>query len=125
VAIWRSEAADGRVRIVGRLDNVIISGGEKVAAEEIEAALAAHPAVNAALVFAMADPRWGQRPVAVFTSDAPITKDALRDWLRPRLASYKQPADLMQVASLPLTGSGKPDRQQARADYQNAVRERS
>ncbi|MEX0451491.1 AMP-binding protein [Spiribacter sp. 218] len=119
------EAADGRVRIVGRLDNVIISGGEKVAAEEIEAALAAHPAVNAALVFAMSDPRWGQRPVAVFTSDAPITMDALRDWLRPRLASYKQPADVMQVTSLPLTGSGKPDRQQARADYQNALRGRS
>jgi fatty-acyl-CoA synthase len=119
------EDADGRVRILGRLDHVIISGGEKVAAEEIEAALVAHPAVHGALVFAVADSRWGQRPVALFTSDEPLAVDALRDWLRPRLGSYKQPADVMQVASLPLTGSGKPDRQRARVDYQNAIGERS
>lgn len=107
----------GQVRIIGRLDNVIISGGENVAAEEIEAALADHPDVDGALVFGLPDATWGERPIAWITGPAPNASAAIAAWLAARIARFKQPAAIYVVDALPVTGAGKLDRRAARAAH--------
>lgn len=104
----------GHVFIVGRLDNVIVSGGENIAAEEVETVLREHPDVTGAIVFGVSDPHWGARPVAWLTGPAHDATATLAGWLEERLARFKHPAMIEVVDTLPLTGAGKPDRRQAR-----------
>ena len=116
------EDAEGRVFIIGRLDNVIVSGGENIAAEEIEAVLREHPAVSGAMVFGVPDERWGERPVAWLTGPAHDALGEIRAWLDRRLARFKHPAMLHVAESLPLTGAGKPDRRRARQQHIRATK---
>ncbi|WP_235012770.1 MULTISPECIES: class I adenylate-forming enzyme family protein [Spiribacter] len=111
------EDAAGRVFIVGRMDNVIVSGGENIAAEEVESTLLQHPAVTAALVFGVPDPHWGARPVAWVTGPGRVPTDEVGEWLHGRLARFKHPALIEAVGELPRTGAGKLDRQAARHQY--------
>jgi len=108
---------DGRLIVVGRHDDVIVSGGEKVAPAEVEAALRSHPAIADVGVVGVADPRWGSVPVAVVVlrADAMATSDDdLRAHAAAHLASYKIPARFVRVAAIPRDGLGKV----ARADLQ-------
>jgi len=111
------EDAEGRVFIVGRMDHVIVSGGENIAAEEVENTLLEHPSVTAALVFGVPDARWGARPVAWVSGPEGVPTDEVGEWLHGRLARFKHPALIQAVAELPRTGTGKPDRQAARRCY--------
>ncbi|PWG61351.1 class I adenylate-forming enzyme family protein [Spiribacter halobius] len=113
------EDAEGYVTIVGREDNLILSGGENVSPEEIESVLLGHPAVSAAVAFGVSDERWGEAPVVLVVAEGEGgDPEALRGWLRERLAGFKQPREIRAVAEVPLTGAGKPDRNAARASYQ-------
>ncbi|HST87167.1 MAG TPA: 2-succinylbenzoate-CoA ligase, partial [Ktedonobacterales bacterium] len=88
----------------------IISGGENVYPAEIEAALLAHPAVAEAGVCSIADPTWGQLPVAFVHLRPPaaaVTPAALLAFLHPRLARYKLPRAVHLVGPLPRTAAGK------------------
>lgn len=107
------EDESGRVSIVGRVDNVFVSGGENIAPEEIETVLLDHEAIAEAGVFPAADPHWGAVPVAVLVAAAGAglpDADALGDWLSGRLARFKHPRRYIRVQSLPRTGAGKVDR---------------
>ena len=115
------EDAEGRVFIVGRIDNVIVSGGENIAAEEVERLLGEHPAIKGVMVFGVPDERWGERPVAWLTGPAHDALPGIRDWLDDRLARFKHPATLQVVEALPVTGAGKPDRRRAREAYIQAT----
>jgi o-succinylbenzoate---CoA ligase len=85
----------GRLRVLGRTDTTIITGGEKVDPAEVADVLRAHPAVDEVAVFGRPDPDWGERVVArVVTDGEPPTLDVLRDWVRARLAAYKAPTEL-------------------------------
>ncbi|MCP1676253.1 fatty-acyl-CoA synthase [Natronocella acetinitrilica] len=115
--VWSGDLAvedeDGMIRIVGRADNMFVSGGENVSPEEIETVLAGHASVTQAGVVAVADDRWGQVAVAaVVAPDA--ESDVLLDDLRRRcsqeLAAFKRPREIRVVEGLPLTGAGKLDR---------------
>lgn len=101
---------EGFVFVVDRLKDMIISGGENIYCAEVENALAAHPAILESAVVGRASDRWGEEPVAYLVlregRSAP-TLDELRDWLAPRLASYKQPKAVMVVEELPRNASGK------------------
>ncbi len=100
----------GRLTVLGRIDSLITSGGEKVWPEEVEAALAHHPKVADVAVAARPDPEWGERVVAhVVPSDPddPPTLQDLRSFLSPRLAKHKAPRELVLVPRLPRTSSGK------------------
>lgn len=102
--------ADGLLTVNGRLDDLIISGGEKVWPEEVEAALGDHPAVADVAVAGRADPEWGTRVVAfVVPSDphAPPTLDALRAHAAQSLPRYKAPRELVLLPELARTASGK------------------
>ena len=101
---------DGRVAVLGRRDDLVISGGVNVHPDEVEAVLATHPGVAEVAVAGRADPEWGQRVAAfVIPRDPrrPPTLDDLRGHARERLAAAKAPRELVLVPSLPRTPSGK------------------
>ena len=100
----------GELRVAGRRDALIISGGENVSPREIERALLAHPAVADALVAAAPHERWGTVPVAAVTlrPGAAATPEALRAHCRTLLAAFKVPERIDIVTELPRGQSGKP-----------------
>lgn len=104
--------ADGRLRFVGRDDDVISSGGYRIGPAEIEDCLIAHPAVQMAGVVGQPDPLRGQI-VAAFVTLAPghAPSDALRaeiaDHVRSRLAAYEYPRAIHFLDQLPTTTTGK------------------
>jgi O-succinylbenzoic acid--CoA ligase len=101
--------ADGRLTIVGRKADTIISGGENVAPAEVEAALAEHPAVAEAAVLGRPDAEWGEAVHArvVLRPGMSASPEQLREHCAARLARFKVPKDVQLVTALPRTGSGK------------------
>ncbi|MBA9005651.1 AMP-binding protein [Thermomonospora cellulosilytica] len=106
---------DGRLRVLGRVDDVINTGGEKVLATEVAAVLARHPRVGDVVVVGRPDPEWGERVTAVVVPDGdPPTLAELRDLVRATLPVYAAPRELDLREAIPLLPSGKPDRQALR-----------
>jgi acyl-CoA synthetase (AMP-forming)/AMP-acid ligase II len=104
---------EGWLRIVGRLKDVIIRGGENISASEVEAALEAHPDVRHAVAVGYPDPLMGERVAAFVVATAPFDLAQCRDWFAQRgMAKFKTPERVVQLEHLPLLGSGKPDRAQ-------------
>ena len=101
--------ADGNLTVTGRAGDTIVTGGENVAPAEVEAVLAAHPAVAEAAVHGAPDAEWGQRVVAtvVLRPGETATEDDLRGYCRVRLAGYKVPSVYRFALELPKTVSGK------------------
>lgn len=102
--------ADGTLRVDGRLDDCILTGGEKVWPEEVEGVLRQHPKVADVAVTGLRDARWGERVVAfVVPRDGrkPPTIGGLRRFAARRIAGYKAPRDLVLVEELPRTLLGK------------------
>lgn len=100
----------GRLRVLGRLDDRINSGGEKVWPEEVEEVLSGHPKIAQVVVSGRPDTEWGQRVVAhVVARDPsdPPTLDELRDMVGGVLPRFKAPRELVLVDALPATNSGK------------------
>ena len=108
--------ADGYLVVVGRIKDQINRGGEKIAAEEVENLLMAHPAVTHAALVSMPDPSMGEKSCAFIVSRDPMLKGvALRKYLRGLgLADYKLPDRIEQVAALPMTAVGKVDKTRLR-----------
>jgi O-succinylbenzoic acid--CoA ligase len=103
--------AGGRLVVHGRIDDVVVTGGENVLTTEVAAVLAGHPAVSEVVVAGVDDEHWGQRLVAVVVArgDAPSLAE-LRGWCRERLPTAAAPRQLVLVDELPRLASGKPDR---------------
>jgi o-succinylbenzoate---CoA ligase len=100
----------GRLTVLGRADDLVISGGVNVHPDEVEAVLATHPAVAEAAVAGRPDPEWGSRVTAfVVPRDpaSPPTLAELRAFTRERLAAAKAPRELVLVPALPRSPSGK------------------
>jgi O-succinylbenzoic acid--CoA ligase len=100
-------AADGRLEIVGRKSDTIVTGGENVAPAEVEAALLAHPAVADAGVFGRPDPEWGEAVTASVVLREPADPQELREWVADRLARFKVPKAVEVAEQLPRNASGK------------------
>lgn len=101
----------GRLTVLARRRDLILSGGENVYPAEIEAVLLQHPGVRDAVVVAKSDATWGQVPwamIAVRSGHAPGELDA---WCRARLAAFKVPKGYVVVDAIPRNAGGKPDRQ--------------
>jgi O-succinylbenzoic acid--CoA ligase len=102
--------AEGRLVVEGRVDDVIVSGAEKVLPEPVERRLEAHPLVREAAVTGVADPEWGQRVVAFVVAEDPSDPpqlDVLREWVRRVLPAPAAPRELRIVGALPRTSLGK------------------
>jgi 2-furoate---CoA ligase len=104
---------DGRIVLSGRVDDMIITGGENVHPREVEDALAAHPDVGEVAVAGLADERWGQAVTAfvVAAGDAEPEAAARRiaDWARADsgLSPYKRPKRVVVVDEIPKSPVGK------------------
>ncbi|MEB3370330.1 o-succinylbenzoate--CoA ligase [Saccharopolyspora mangrovi] len=103
---------DGRLEVLGRADDVITTGGEKVAPLPVERVLTEQPGVREACVLGVEDPEWGQAVVAAVVPDpaANLDANALRDAVRERLGAAATPKRIALLDELPLRGPGKPDR---------------
>jgi O-succinylbenzoic acid--CoA ligase len=100
----------GRLRVHGRLDEVITSGAERIWPQEVESALREHPRVVDVGVAGRLDPEWGMRVVAYVVPEPdlpPPTTQELRDFASDRIARFKTPRDVVLLESLPRTASGK------------------
>ena len=101
--------AHGRLRVTGRVKEMIIRGGENLFPAEIENVLLEHPDIAEAAVVGVPDDRWGEIVVA-FLRRAPgaaLEKASLVAHCRAHLAAFKTPAHWVEVDGWPLTGSGK------------------
>jgi len=108
--------AAGRLSVLGRLDDVLVTGGRKVAPLAVERVLAGLPGVADALVVGVPDPEWGQRVVALVVPAAGAAApalDAVRAAVRDRLGAASAPRDVLAVEAVPVRGIGKPDRRAA------------
>jgi acyl-CoA synthetase (AMP-forming)/AMP-acid ligase II len=105
-----SRGADGLLRVHGRLDEAIRTGAETVWPDEVERALQQHPKVADVAVAGRPHVEWGQQVVAFVVParvDDPPTLGELRDHASERIARHKAPRELVVVAELPRTSSGK------------------
>jgi o-succinylbenzoate---CoA ligase len=98
--------AEGHVYVEGRIGDTIVTGGENVAAAEVEEALLSHPAVRDAGVVGRPDDEWGQVVVAYVVADG-VSDDELLAHARGRLAGYKLPKAIHRLDELPRNAAGK------------------
>jgi o-succinylbenzoate---CoA ligase len=103
---------EGHLYVLGRADEVIVTGGENVSPEEVERTLLAHPAVGDAAVSAREDSEWQQAIVAtvVLRDGGGVTQDELREFCRGRLAAFKVPKKIAFADRLPRNEQGKLER---------------
>jgi acyl-CoA synthetase (AMP-forming)/AMP-acid ligase II len=106
----------GRLFVVGRDDEMIVSGGENVYPIEVEKILAGHPDVADAAVIGVDDEQYGQRLAAfvVLNSGTSATPEAMKQHVRDSLANYKVPRDVVVLDELPRNATGKIVRSQLR-----------
>lgn len=99
----------GRLYVVGRDDEMIVSGGENVYPIEVEKTLMAHPDVTEATVLGVDDEQYGQRLAAfvVLADGSTIGADALKQHVRENLANYKVPREVVVLDELPRSSTGK------------------
>ena len=100
---------DGDLWVVGRVDDMVISGGENIHPVEVEDVLAGAPGVREVAVIGAADDRWGQRVVACVVTDEGVTAEELDAFClsSDRLARFKRPREYRFVDELPKSPSGK------------------
>jgi len=101
-------ADDGELRVLGRLDDTIVSGGLKVRLGEVERIVREQPGLADAVVVPGHDPEWGEVPVAVTTTPADLR--ALRRAVGEALGPESRPDRIRVLDALPMLPSGKPDR---------------
>lgn len=104
---------DGRLQVLGRVDDVVVTGGVNVPGPAVAERLRAHPEVDAAEVLGVADEEWGRRLVAFVVPRDPATPpatQALRDWVAAERPRSWAPRQVVTLAGLPLLPNGKPDR---------------
>lgn len=116
--------ADGLLRIVDRAKDIVVTGGENVAAREVEDVIVSHPAVAQVAVVGVTDAHWGEAVTAVVVPadgvappsvDVEALTEALRAHVGSVLAGYKKPRRVVVVEALPVNAGGKVDKRRIRA----------
>jgi O-succinylbenzoic acid--CoA ligase len=103
--------SDGRLEVLGRIDDMINTGGVKVAAAPIERVLTSQSGVREACVVGLPDPQWGEAVVALVVAGAtPPDIETLRSAVREELGAASTPKRIEFASALPLRGPGKIDR---------------
>lgn len=101
---------DGELIVMGRADDVIITGGEKVSSSEVESIISEHPNVSDCVVMGVLDPEWGELVAAavVLRSGSNLSLAELRAFVKEREAGYKAPRKMKVVEQIPRNPLGKP-----------------
>jgi acyl-CoA synthetase (AMP-forming)/AMP-acid ligase II len=98
----------GRLRVLDRRDDTIISGGTNIYPKEVEDVIAGHPAVREVIAFGLPDAQWGESvAVAIVRNDADLKEAAVLAFCRERLASFKKPKRVFFLEELPKNAYGK------------------
>lgn len=110
---------DGYLFIEGRIDDVIVRGGENLSPGEIEDVLLEHPGVKEAAVFGIPDNDWGEAVAAVIVchDGAELTADEAADWIVAHLRSSRRPSRIEFRSSLPYNETGKLLRRELKAEF--------
>jgi acyl-CoA synthetase (AMP-forming)/AMP-acid ligase II len=99
---------DGTLAVVGRMADVITTGGEKVWPDAVERVLSTHRCVAEVAVWKRLDPEWGERVVAwVVTTETPPSIDELKELVASAIAPWAAPKEVVFASELPRTPSGK------------------
>ena len=99
---------DGDLFVTGRVDDMIISGGENILPTEIESILSLHPSVAEVAVVGLPNERWGQQVTAFISKRTKVTLEQLDNWcLESNLASFKRPREYIFVKEIPKSPVGK------------------
>jgi len=108
--------SEGYYYLNGRVDDMIVSGGENVYPFELEQCLLSHPNINDTAVIGIEDDEFGQRLVAfvVLTTNTQQTESTIKDWLKSQIARYQMPKKIILLDELPMTHIGKVDRKALR-----------
>jgi fatty-acyl-CoA synthase len=116
---------EGYIQIVDRTKDLVKSGGEWISSVDLENAIMAHPKVLEASVIAVHHPKWQERPLAVVVPQpqyqGQLTKEEIMEFLRPRIAKWWLPDDVVFIETIPKTSVGKFDKKALREmfkDYQ-------
>ena len=114
---------EGYLFLEGRMDDVIVRGGENMSPGEIEDVLLEHPAVADAAVVGIPDEQWGEAVAAaiVLKADSQADADELRDWVIRHLRSSRAPQRFVFRSELPYNETGKLLRRQIRAELADAA----
>lgn len=107
--------ADGALSIVGRVDDLIVTGGENVHPATVERVLAAHPGIREVAVWGVPDATWGEVVVAAVVVEDGVEVTALEEWSKGRLAVFQRPRRWRVLDALPRTALGKVDRNRLEA----------
>ncbi len=113
----------GFVRLVDRTKDMVKSGGEWISSVDLENTIMSHPQVAEAAVIAVAHPRWTERPLACIVprpgGESAVTRDAIRSFLKGRVADWWLPDDVVVIAQIPKTSVGKFDKKVLREQFKD------
>ncbi len=109
------EIVDGKLKVLGRSDDQIISGGEKISLSAIELFLQSEFATPEIIAFAKADAEWGEKLCIATTGD--LSLEALANKLKSKFGGHAAPKELIKVDVIPYLALGKPDRKRLANDY--------
>jgi fatty-acyl-CoA synthase len=117
--------AQGYMRIADRTKDLVKSGGEWISSIAIEGLIMAHPDVAEAAVIAVAHPKWDERPLACVVAKAEakgrLTREQIIEHLRPHIAKWWLPDDVVFIEQIPKTSVGKFDKKVLRAQFKDYV----
>lgn len=107
----RGEWCNGRLTILGRMDNLFFSGGEGIQPESLERVIATHPQISQVFIVPLDDAEFGQRPVAVVECEPGTDIAQFPDWIQGRLARFEQPVHWLVLPAELKNGGIKISRQ--------------
>jgi acyl-CoA synthetase (AMP-forming)/AMP-acid ligase II len=112
---------DGIIQLVDRTKDLVKSGGEWISSVELESRIMGHSKVLEACVVGMPHPKWDERPLAYVVPKSEyigqITKEEIIDYLRPQIAKWWLPDDILFIDAIPKTSVGKFDKKALRSHY--------
>ena len=112
---------DGMLQLVDRTKDLVKSGGEWISSVELEGLIMGHPKVLEACVIGIPDARWSERPLACVVAkpdyEGKVTKEEILDFLRPQVAKWWLPDDVVFIDAVPKTSVGKFDKKVLRNRY--------
>jgi O-succinylbenzoic acid--CoA ligase len=109
------EIQDGKLVVLGRVDDQIISGGEKISLSAVESYLQDEFANQEIVAFSKADPEWGEK-LCIATTQA-LSMDAVSHKLKSKFGSHVSPKEVHTVSAIPYLSIGKPDRNRLANDF--------
>jgi acyl-CoA synthetase (AMP-forming)/AMP-acid ligase II len=114
---------DGQLLVRGRVDDLIVTGGENVAPQEVEAWIESVRGIVSACVFSLPHDDWGEEVVAAVVADSTrYSADAFREQLANDLAPHKRPKRICMLEAMPLNRAGKVDRAAVAAQCSGKLR---